>query len=190
MITKKNNNDSKDNSLDKSDIDISATKAKEEAKEPQQSQPIPEDIIKSAVVSLEKSSSKKGSNINLKANTEDIKEESKYDIIKENTMAPVNYEDFSIITDEIDKKGKKLTLKIIESNSLMKNSIIKISPLGYKESKRKSRDGKIFFGVILEGKNQDEPFMNDFVLPLEESGFGKRHFVVQYSTSLPINRGR
>lgn len=64
----------------------------------------------------------------------------------------------------------------------MKNSIIKISPLGYKESKRKSRDGKIFFGVILEGKNQDEPFMNDFVLPLEESGFGKRHFVVQYST--------
>ena len=182
---KKALNDSRDNSFDKSALDQdNLGKPKEEIKELQQSQPIPEEYLKTTIQPFPE----KKDTIQINKQIEPPKEEKKtHDsskIVKEGTMAPINYDDFTVISDEIDKKGKKLTLKVIESNSLMKDSIILITPAGYKESKRKSKDGKVAFGTVLEGKIQnEEPFMNDFVLPTDENGFGKRHFIISYIPS-------
>jgi hypothetical protein len=190
MQIKKALNDSKENSFDKSAVDQDIpSMIKEEHKEPQQSQPLPEEYIKTVINDKPNSQTKDTAHTPSTELNQENKKPTKtdsFDMFKENTMAPVNYEDFSIITDEIDKKGKKLSLKIIESNSLLKDSIIKVSPLGYAESKRKQRDGKVFFGISLDGKIQNEVFINDFVVPLEENGFGKRHFVIYYSPSIII----
>ena len=107
ILTKKAVNTSKDNSLDRSDNDIS--KNKEDINELQQSQPIPEDYVKTTISQNDPNKQKISSSAAQNTNTS---EEKKTDIIKGSTITPVNYEDFSIITDEMNLKGKKLALKI------------------------------------------------------------------------------
>ena len=50
------------------------------------------------------------------------------------------------IPNEIIKNGKKLTLKINESEHLKIGSILTINPGGLENSERMSKDGVVYFG--------------------------------------------
>ena len=179
--------ESKDNSFDKSGLDVPSIPTNNYIKEPQQSPPIVEESVKpnethSSPPPIQQTAPENPPiKEEVKANIEPINS------IKE-VMAHVPKTEEGISPDGADKNLQKLLLRIIESNVLVKDSVIKIFPSGYKESKRKILDGNVYFGAALEGKSQGETYINDFVLPSEENGCGKRHFVITYNNSKPITQ--
>ena len=85
--------------------------------------------------------------------------------------------DQPVIEPKNEKNQKTLDIEIVESPSLTVGTIIKMTPEGLVNSKRNIHDGHAFFGSY---SGQDQYQINDFNFPIEEKGFGKRHFVIQY----------
>ena len=70
-----------------------------------------------------------------------------------------------------------LNLPVIETNHMILGQTFTITPSGLLESKRKSKDNCVYAGT-LASKNSN--IINDIILPEEENGSGKRHFVIKY----------
>jgi hypothetical protein len=70
-----------------------------------------------------------------------------------------------------------LTLAIIESASMSIGEKFLIYPTGLLNSKRKSKDNCVYAGNLeIQGNN----VINDILLPNEENGTGKRHFMIKF----------
>lgn len=70
-----------------------------------------------------------------------------------------------------------LTLTIIESASMEIGEKFLIYPSGLLNSKRKSKDNCVYAGNLeVQGNN----VINDILLPSEENGTGKRHFMIKF----------
>lgn len=61
---------------------------------------------------------------------------------------------------------------------MSKGSKFKIFPSGLKTGKRVVKDGCVYAGSI---EKHGELLINDILLPKEEKGIGKRHFMIQYN---------
>lgn len=70
-----------------------------------------------------------------------------------------------------------LTLSVIESASMSIGQKFIIHPSGLLNSKRKAKDNCVYAGNI---EIQGNSILNDIVLPSEENGTGKRHFMIKY----------
>ena len=174
--------ENKDNSFDKTDKDSPPVNINLLHKDYQQSEQM-KATGQQAIDTLHNPASKKLDNEQeeVKASVDSINHKAQ-EIV--NASKPESISHFA----NADKSGKRLLLKVLESFALPKDTIIPIFPTGYKESKRKIRDGSVYFGVALEGNLQGENFVNDFVMPSEENGFGKRHFAILYDTSILLTR--
>ena len=85
-------------------------------------------------------------------------------------------------------KNLYLTLVNPENIPLAKETVFKITPAGYTNSKRPSDigiDGKTYFGINLT--NKKDTIINDIVLPVKNTQslkkkdyYFKRHFVIKY----------
>ena len=53
-----------------------------------------------------------------------------------------------------------------------------IYPDGLKLSKRKNKDNCVYGGSL---EKQGKTVINDILLPVEEKGVGKRHFMIKYN---------
>ena len=87
------------------------------------------------------------------------------------------YNYYNNIEDE--KQSKILIIEILESLTFKQGTVFKINKEGLMESKRKQRDGKVFFGT---SSSQEEHELNDIIFSTEEKGFGKRHFSIEYDS--------
>lgn len=76
----------------------------------------------------------------------------------------------------------KLKVEILDSNTMKKGTTIDIGPSGLEGSKRNKNDGFTYFGTEAGAKDK---IINDYIIPKEEAGFGKRHFLIKYD---PENR--
>lgn len=86
---------------------------------------------------------------------------------------------------EEDKKNdlstlKTLTLEIMESPSIKAGTIITINSEGLIGSKRGVKDGCAYFGTYT---GDDQYQINDYTFSMEEQGFGKRHFMIEYDST-------
>jgi len=102
-----------------------------------------------------------------------------------NKMGDINLDLHSEIeiTDDIVTSTKKLTLTVLESTSLTPGTKITINAAGLPNSIRKKKDGSVYFGSVKYlNDNPSFPY-NDFVMPPEETGFGKRHFMIKFMRS-------
>ena len=81
--------------------------------------------------------------------------------------------------EEICHNKKVLELIIMESPSVKPEEIFTINENGLVGSKRNVKDGHTYFGTY---SGQDPKFINDYVFPIQEKGFGKRHFSVFYDS--------
>ena len=79
---------------------------------------------------------------------------------------------------EVIINRKSLNLEVLESPSVKLGTIITINPSGLEGSKREVNDGRSFFGTYV---GNDQYQINDYTFPMEEQGFGKRHFVIEYN---------
>ena len=71
-----------------------------------------------------------------------------------------------------------LTLSVIETSHMTLGQTFTITPSGLLSSKRKSKDNCVYAGTLV---GQNSKIVNDIVLPEEENGSGKRHFLIKYS---------
>lgn len=71
----------------------------------------------------------------------------------------------------------KLTLIVIDSVKMIIGTQFEIFPYGLKSSHRNLKDGCIYAGSLDKIGNLK---INDILLPEEEKGVGKRHFMIQY----------
>ena len=70
-----------------------------------------------------------------------------------------------------------LNLSVIETSHMTLGQTFTITPSGLLSSKRKSKDNCIYAGTLA---SQNSNIINDIILPEEENGSGKRHFVIKY----------
>jgi hypothetical protein len=82
------------------------------------------------------------------------------------------------IMQEIVEKGKKLQIQVKDGGKIPKGTLFDLDASGYKNSKRKERDGVIYFGCL--SKSQADTG-NDIEFSVEDSGFGSRQFKITYS---------
>ena len=83
------------------------------------------------------------------------------------------------IKDElVSKKGKILTITVVESSMLQVGTIFTMNKEGLEESKRNKKDGHAFFGRY---NGDDIKRINDYNFPLGEEGYGQRHFEIYYN---------
>ena len=71
----------------------------------------------------------------------------------------------------------KLTLTVIDSAKMLIGSQYEIFPYGLKSSQRNLKDGCVYAGSLEKSGNLK---INDIILPEEEKGVGKRHFMIQF----------
>ena len=83
--------------------------------------------------------------------------------------------------EEVVLSTKILQITIIESPSVTPGTIIRMNQEGIIGSKRNAKDNRAFFGTY-EGDNPYQ--INDYTIPQEEQGFGKRHFMIEYDARL------
>jgi FHA domain len=82
------------------------------------------------------------------------------------------------ISSPISKEVLKLTLIVLDTVHMPLGHEYEIYPEGFKASKRKSRDNCVYAGCV---EKQGNLIINDILLPPEEKGIGKRHFMVKYN---------
>ena len=89
------------------------------------------------------------------------------------TQLTISYKPSNINTNDL----LKLVLIVIDSAKMVIGSQYEIFPYGLSSSLRQLKDGCVYAG------SQDSPenHINDIVLPEEEKGVGKKHFMVQYA---------
>ena len=79
--------------------------------------------------------------------------------------------------DNTASSAKSLELEITESPTIKPGTVLIINVKGLAGSTRQVKDGCAYFGTdAVQGQYQT----NDYVVPSEERGFGKRHFVIKY----------
>lgn len=62
---------------------------------------------------------------------------------------------------------------------MRKGTNLKINAQGMLQSKRNKKDGCVIFGCV--GSNDHGEVINDFVIPQEDQGIGKRHMMIKYN---------
>ena len=72
----------------------------------------------------------------------------------------------------------KLTIKVLDTIFMTVGAEYEITPKGLKSSKRTTKDGCVYAG---SEEKQGRVFINDIILPEQEKGVGKRHFMIQYN---------
>jgi hypothetical protein len=70
-----------------------------------------------------------------------------------------------------------LTLSVIETSQMTLGEKFTIHPSGLVNSKRKSKDNCVYAGNT---KALGSNIINDILLPEDENGTGKRHFLIKY----------
>lgn len=79
----------------------------------------------------------------------------------------------------------KLSLVVIDSGKMVIGSQYEIFPYGLKSSQRNLKDGCVYAGSLEKNGNLK---INDILLPEEEKGVGKRHFMIQFVKGKKILR--
>jgi hypothetical protein len=72
----------------------------------------------------------------------------------------------------------KLTLVVIDTVHMVVGTEFEISPHGLKFSKRTVKDGCVYAGSL---EKQGRSIVNDLILPENEKGIGKRHFMINFN---------
>lgn len=72
----------------------------------------------------------------------------------------------------------KLTLVVIDTVHMVVGTEYEISPQGLKFSKRSVKDGCVYAGSL---EKQGRAIVNDLILPDQEKGIGRRHFMINYN---------
>ena len=71
-----------------------------------------------------------------------------------------------------------LTLKVLSSNSLPTNSVLRINPQGYEYSLRDAKDGATYFGCKKRAAREDGkqgPILNDIVMTIADQETAEKH---------------
>eukprot|EP00826_Nyctotherus_ovalis_P057767 TRINITY_DN7905_c0_g5_i1.p1 TRINITY_DN7905_c0_g5~~TRINITY_DN7905_c0_g5_i1.p1 ORF type:complete len:280 (-),score=61.77 TRINITY_DN7905_c0_g5_i1:376-1215(-) len=102
------------------------------------------------------------------AKSEDEKEEKLPDAPEHNPQA------------EPPPVSKTLAITVLESPTLKQGTVLKMTHAGLEGSKRDVKDGRAYFGT---DTGQGQYQTNDCVFSMEEQGFGRRHFVIEYEPS-------
>lgn len=76
--------------------------------------------------------------------------------------------------------SKTLAITVLESPTLKQGTVLKMTHTGLEGSKRDEKDGRAYFGTDT-GQGQHQT--NDCVFSMDEQGFGRRHFVIEYEAS-------
>ena len=72
----------------------------------------------------------------------------------------------------------KLSLTVIDTVHMVVGSEFEITPSGLKFSKRTVKDGCVYAGSL---EKQGRAIVNDLILPENEKGIGRRHFMINYN---------
>lgn len=72
----------------------------------------------------------------------------------------------------------KLTLTVLDSVQMILGSEFEIIPSGLKSSKRPVKDGCVYAGSY---EKQGKTIVNDLILPENEKGVGRRHFMINFN---------
>jgi hypothetical protein len=80
---------------------------------------------------------------------------------------------------------KKMRLVIIDTVHMVLGAEYEIFPHGLKTSKRIIKDGCVYAGSL---EKQGRIIINDIILPENEKGIGRRHFMIKYNKGKSIIR--
>lgn len=80
------------------------------------------------------------------------------------------------------RDGPRMSITVLDGIHLSKGTQLRIDPAGLENSLRNKRDGLTFIGSL---EKQGDDSINDFIIPTEEQGIGKRHLVIRYN---PVKR--
>lgn len=89
------------------------------------------------------------------------------------TLAKTN-----LTTRRKEEYHKKLILSVIETVHLEIGTEYEILPTGLQSSKRATKDNCVYVGTL---EKQGNLIANDILLPEDEKGAGKRHFMIKYN---------
>lgn len=78
------------------------------------------------------------------------------------------------------RDGPKLVITVVDGIHLPKGTKLCIDPAGLENSLRNKRDGLTFVG---SQEKQGDESINDFIIPADEQGIGKRHLVIRYNAA-------
>lgn len=84
----------------------------------------------------------------------------------------------NLTTRRKEEHNKKLTLSVIETVHLEIGAEYEIIPTGLESSKRATKDNCVYAGTL---EKQGNLIANDILLPEDEKGAGKRHFMIKYN---------
>ncbi|OMJ66943.1 hypothetical protein SteCoe_36043 [Stentor coeruleus] len=84
----------------------------------------------------------------------------------------------NLTTRRKEEYQKKLIISVIETMHLVIGNEYEIFPTGLENSKRAIKDSCVYAGTL---EKQGNLIVNDILLPEDEKGAGKRHFMIKYN---------